>query len=73
MDKSQVSTAAAAGADDLEDNDGNWNMKGIIELYDVERVGANCRLLDFQNSCRARKCKVSEPLMRRSSWRQSGE
>lgn len=46
-DESQASLATTAGADDTNDDDYDWNLKGAIGFENVERVGAKRCLREF--------------------------
>lgn len=58
VDEGQASLAAAAGADDLEDDDVDRDLESAIGVDDVERVGAKRCLHYFQDSFSAKKRKV---------------
>lgn len=57
VDDGEASLAAAAGAVGRVDDGGDWYLEGVVSSNDVERVVANQRVCDFQDSCRAKKCK----------------
>lgn len=56
-EEAEAPPAASDVADDFrDDNDCDW--EDAVALEDIERVCAKRHLREFQESCRAKKCKV---------------
>lgn len=60
LHKGQASQAAAVGGKLLDEDDGDWNLKGKVGLNDVKGFRAKRCLHDFQVCCRAKRHKVPE-------------
>lgn len=54
-----VSPATTAEAYVADDNDENWDIHGTAGFENVERIGTEPFMCDFQESYRAKKHKVS--------------